>query len=389
MLMRIAFFTDMFFPQITGIAISVFELAKKLADRGHKVYIISPKYTGFSYSYPNITSIFCSSISLFYQSAKLALPLNPKLVQTLRRERIDVVHFHTLMTLGLNAILAAKLLKLPLVGTFHTLLMDKSYLKHIKLDYDVVEQLAWKFAKFMYNRCDVIVCPSKGIKVELKKRNWKPPVKIIPHGIDPAVFDNTKAHLVKARYNNDGKLLLFVGRIAYEKNIPHLLECFALILKKVGNVKLLIVGNGPQMAEVKEKIAHLNIQDKVILLGAMEHETLVKSGIYGACDLFVHASTTETGPLTVLEAQANGLVCVTVKSKAMKIIQNNVNGYVVDANDRQAFANAVVKLLTEKSAYSRMKRATVKNVRKYDQTLIARIWEKVYENAVRKKAENS
>ncbi len=387
--MRIAFFTDMFFPQITGIATSVFEIAKKLADRGHMIYIVSPKYTGFSYSYPNITPIFCPSVPLFYQNTKLAWPFNLKIMQMLRREKVDIVHFHTLMTLGLTAILAAKLLKLPIVGTFHSFIMDKSYLKHIKLDYNVVEQWAWNYAKLMYNKCDLIVCSSEGSSIELKKRRWKPPVRVIPLGLDLKIFDNTKAQLVRMKYGKNSKLLLFVGRIAYEKNIPYILECFSLVLKKVRNAKLLIIGDGPQMAEVKKKIAELEIGENVILLGVIEHEKLVKSGIYGACDVFVHASTTETGPMTVLEAQANGLVCVTVKSRAMKLIKNGVNGYLVEPGNKQAFADSVAKLLTEKSTYARMRENTLKIVKRYDSASIAGLWESVYEEVLRNKPRNS
>ena len=296
-----------------------------------------------------------------------------------------MVHFHTPTPLGLEGIVIAKLLRLPLIGTFHGYFMDKEYLKHVKLNYDFAERLMWRYSNFFYNKCNLIVCPSEGTKAELIARNCKRPVKVIPYGIDISVFDNTKAAILKKKYNKSGKLLLFVGRVAHEKNIPYLLECFALVLKKVGRAKLLIVGDGPQMAEVKRKIVSLGMQKKVVLLGSIEHEKLVKSGIYSACDMFVHASTTETGPMTVLEAQANGLVCVAVKSKAMKLIRNNVNGYLVEPGNRQAFANAVVKILTDKSTYSRMRKATLKKIQKYDQTRIASLWEKVYQDAVRKK----
>ncbi|MBI2144640.1 glycosyltransferase [Candidatus Woesearchaeota archaeon] len=385
--MRIAFFTEMFPPLVNGVAVSVAELAKKLADRGHTIYVFAPKYPGHSFSYPNIRLMPRRAISVpKYKNVKLALPFNPGIFRFIKKEKIGVVHFHTPTPLGLEGIVIAKLLRLPLIGSFHGYFMDKAYLKHVKLNYDFAERLAWKYSNFFYNTCNLVVCPSEGTKAELIARNCKKPVKVIPHGIDTAVFDNAKAALLKKDYNNCGKLLLFVGRIAHEKNILYLLECFALVLKKVGNAKLLIVGDGPQMADIKKKIVTLGMQGKVILLGEMEHEKLVKSGVYGACDVFVHASTTETGPMTVLEAQANGLVCVAVKSKAMKLIRNNVNGYIVDANDKQAFADAVVKLLTKKSVYSRMRKATLASIKKYDMNYIASLWEKTYADIVRNKA---
>ena len=385
--MRIAFFTEMFPPLVNGVAVSVAELAKKLADTGHVIYVFAPKYPGYSFSYPNIRLMPCPAISVpKYENLKLSLPFNLGIFKFIKNEKIELIHFHTPTPLGLEGIIIAKLLRLPLVGSFHGYFMDKEYLKHIKLNYDFAEGLVWKYSNFFYNKCNLIVCPSEGTKAELIARNCKKSVEVIPLGIDTGVFDNTKAAFLRKKYSEGGKLLLFVGRIAHEKNIPYLLECFALVIKKVGNAKLLIVGDGPQMAEVKKKIVTLCMQGKVIQLGAMEHEKLVKSGVYGACDVFVHASTTETGPMTVLEAQANGLVCVAVKSRAMRLIRNNVNGYIVEPNNKQAFADAAVKLLTEKSTYARMRKNTLKIIQRYDNARIAGLWEKVYRGVVRKKA---
>ncbi|MBI2141586.1 glycosyltransferase [Candidatus Woesearchaeota archaeon] len=385
--MRIAFFTEMFPPLVNGVAVSVAELAKKLADKGHVIYVFAPKYPRHSFSYPNIRLVPCPAISVpKYENLKLSLPFNLGIFKFIKSEKIELIHFHTPTPLGLEGIIIAKFFGLPLVGSFHGYFMDKEYLKHMKLNYDFAERLVWKYSNFFYNKCNLIVCPSEGTKAELIARNCKKSVKVIPYGTDAGVFDNTKAALLRKKYSEGGKLLLFVGRIAHEKNIPYLLECFALVVKKVGSAKLLIVGDGPQMAEVKRKVANLGLQEKVILLGAVEHEKLVKSGIYGACDVFVHASKTETGPLTVLEAQANGLVCVAVKSRAMKLIKSGVNGYLVEPENKQAFADAVVKLLTEKSTYARMRKNTLKMIQKYDNANIAGLWEKVYRGVVRKKA---
>lgn len=388
--MRIAFFTDAFLPQINGIAIFTVELAKKLADRGHKVYIFAPRFSAKeTFSYPNITVRRCLSITAFiYQDYRITAPVNPFIFNEVLKNRIELIHLQTSFTVGMHGILVAKLLDLPLIGSYHTFFADPHYLKHFRLNGKWLERMVWGLMRFQYNMCDLITCPSEGVKDELVRRDFKKPIEVIPLGIDTSVFDNRKAEDVKKNYNSKGKLLLFVGRIAHEKNIPYLLECFALVVRKEPTVKLVVVGDGPQFGEVKAKVNELGLGQKVILAGKIGHEELVKSGIYGACEIFVNASTTETGPLTVLEAQANGLVCVAVKSKAMKLIRNNVNGYLVDPSDKQAFAAAVVKLLTEKSTYSRMRKATLENIRKYDQANIAGIWEKLYEDVVRKKKDS-
>ncbi len=130
--------------------------------------------------------------------------------------------------------------------------------------------------------------------------------------------------------------------------------------------KLVIVGSGPQMPEVKAKTEMLGITKSVIFTGGIPHKKLVKSGIFGACDMFINASITETCPLTVLEAQANGLVCVGVEGHGMTLIKNNFNSYVVEPHDKQAFANAVIRLLTDKSLYKKMRIATLKEAKKYE-----------------------
>lgn len=383
--MRIAFFTDTFLPQLNGVVISVIGLAKKLADRGHEVYIVAPKFPGREqFSYRNITVLRRPSLpALIYEDFKFTLPFDPLLLKFIIDKKMDIIHFHTPIVLGLQAVLIAKILNLPLVGTFHTFFADPHYLKHIKLSNKVMERLAWKWSNSYYNRCDLVVCPSEGTRAELIAKKCKKPIKVIHHGIDLSVFDNTKSASVRKTYNGKGKLLLFVGRVAHEKNLPYLLECFALVLKKVPSAKLVIVGGGPQMPELKAKIRTLGISQKVILTGYIEHGKLVKSGIFGACDVFVTASTTETGPVSVLEAQANGLVCVSVKGKGMNLIKDGVNGYLVEPENKDAFAKAVVELLTNDAKYNRMKTATLREVKKYNLDRIIQVWEKTYREVIK------
>lgn len=378
--MQIAFFTDTFLPQQNGIVTNVVDTAKKLADRGHKVFIVAPEFADAApFNHTNVTlKRIISAPAFFYEGFKLSLPFSPSLFNFVIKNRVEVIHFHTPITLGMQAIIIAKLLNLPLVGTFHTFFAHPEYLKHIKLNHKIVENLAWRFSNSYYNRCDMVVCSSEATKSELIARKCTKPIRVIPLGIDFSAFRNDSASEIRSRYNKHGKLLLFVGRIAHEKNLPFLLECFARVLKKVPSVRLVIVGSGPQMPEVKAKVAALGITKSIIFTGVIPHEKLVKSGIFGACDVFVNASTTETGPLTVLEAQANGLVCVGLKGKGMDLIRSGVNGYVVDPHDKQAFANAVIRLLTDKSLYNKMRRATLKEAKKYELDNIIGMWEKTY-----------
>jgi 1,2-diacylglycerol 3-alpha-glucosyltransferase len=379
--MRIAIFTDSFIPQVNGVVTATINLAKGLADRGNKVYIIAPKYRKVKeFSYPNVRVKRVFSLpAFFYEDFRFTSFLSKSLVNYIRKEKIEMLHFQTPVTLGIQAIMVSRALGLPLVGTFHTFFTDSQYLKHIGLNSKIIQHLAWFYAKTCYNKCDLITCPSETTRKELLMHKIKKTVKVISNGIDTSIFDNSKCRSVRQNYNPEGKLLLFVGRVAHEKNILYLIDCFNLVLKKMPATKLLIVGDGPQRKDVRRKIKELGIQNNVIMLGRIEHKDLVKSSLFGACDLFVTASVTENQPMTVLEAQANGLVCVGINKRGMKdLVKNGFNGYLAETNKKGQFANAVARLLSDEKLHGRMKNNTLKGIKRHELSHVIKNWEREY-----------
>jgi 1,2-diacylglycerol 3-alpha-glucosyltransferase len=184
--MKIAIFTDTFVPQINGVVTFVSDISKELSDRGHKVYIICSKFNNCQeFNYPNVKVIRMGSIpAYFYEDFRFTLPLSWSLYKFLKKEKIDIIHFHTPITLGLQAILISKILKVPLIGTYHTNIADPNYLKHVKLNYKPIQKVSWKYNNYYYDQCDLITCPSEVTRQELKKNNFKKPIKTISNGIN-------------------------------------------------------------------------------------------------------------------------------------------------------------------------------------------------------------
>lgn len=385
--MKIVIFTDAFIPQYNGIVTTTISLVKGLADKGHKIYIIAPKYKNFKeFEYSNVKVIRVISIPAgFYPDFKLTNFFSPNIFRFLKKEKVDIIHFQTPLTLGIQAVILSKVLKVPLVGTYHTFIADEQYLKHIKLDYKKVKELAWKYSKLYYNRCDLITCPTEIAKKELLKNSFNEPIKAISNGIDPKIFDNSKSKQIKNKYNPNGNLLLFVGRIAHEKNVLYLLRCFKLIVRKMPETKLFLIGDGPQMKEVKRKIKQLDLSKNIILTGRIDHDKLAKSGIFGACDLFITASTTETQGITMLEAQANGIVSLGIDEGGTKdLIKNNYNGFLIENNNKEDFVDKVVLLLKDKKLYRKMKKNTLKEIKKHNMRNVIDIWEEEYKQLIYK-----
>ncbi len=383
--MKIAIFTDAFLPQTNGIVTATLDMARGLADRGHRIYIIAPKFRkAKEFTYPNVIVKRMSSLpALFYPNFKFTSFFSPSIIRFLMREKVDIIHFQTPLTIGLQGVLAAKILGIPLVGTFHTFFADKEYLKHAGLDFKIAERLAWNYSNAYYNKCDLITCPTQSARRELLKNRVRRKIVVISNGIDESIFENRGWKDVKKKYNPRGPILLFVGRIAYEKNIPYLLECFRLVVEKIPGCKLLMVGDGPQLKAINHLVDRMGLGNSVIMTGNIPHGTLVKSGIFKACDVFVTASKTETQGITMLEAQGNGLVSVALDARGTSdLIRNGRNGFLVRDGDRKEFSDRIVQLLTDKKLRGRMKRETMKEIKDHYLYNVLNEWEKEYRKLI-------
>lgn len=342
--MNIAIFADNFYPQINGVVISTIHLATGLAQKGHTIIIFAPRYKKIKYPafHKNISIITVPSIPApFYQHLKMTPVFNQKILRTIIREKIDIIHFHTPLTLGLQAVIIARILRIPLIGTFHTYFGHSLYLKHAKLDYKFMQHMAWDISNIYYNRCTLVTTPSQTTKRDLLENGCKIPIQVISNGIIQHKKNKTAYNKLHKKYHAK-YLLLFVGRLAHEKNIDILCKAMNRIVRENPKTKLLLVGDGPQQDELEKLIQTLDLQEHIILLGSIPHQALMSSGIYGACDLFVIASETETQGLCVLEALAHGTPAIGVQAGALpEIIINKKNGLTVPPQDPIAFAKAV------------------------------------------------
>ena len=156
-----------------------------------------------------------------------------------------------------------------------------------------------------------------------------------------------------------------------------------MVVKKIPNVILTIVGDGPQMKDFKKIIKKLNLEHNIKLIGGMEHKKLMKSPLFQENKVFITTSLTETQGLTLMEAQARGLVAVGVDANGTKdLIKNEYNGFLVKNNNKKEFANKVIRLLLNKKIYNSMRKNTLKEIKKQNISNIIYKWENVYRSAI-------
>lgn len=341
--MNIGLFTDSYPPYINGVSTSVYNLREALKKLGHTVYIVTVNDSIIKHEYDEKEKVLrIPGIPIGIYDYRLSEIYPISTVKAIKKWKLDVIHSHTEFGVGIFARILAKKFKIPLVHTYHTLYEDYThYITHNhfdKLSKKIVKDLTKVYC--VKTAKETIVPTEKIYKLFKEKYMITKNVSVIPSGIDIERFfeenvEHDKVEQIKEKYGitKDDFTIIFVGRLAQEKNIEFLLNAQQkLIEKRINNIKLLIVGDGPDKENYINITRKLNIFDKVIFTGKIEQDKI--QYYYQCADAFVTASNSETQGLTVIEAMAAGVVPICINDMAFidmlpkKSLFNNQKEYI-------------------------------------------------------------
>lgn len=392
--MKIAIFTDTFYPQVNGVVTSIVDLAKGMADKGHKVFIISPEENIVfeEFEYKNIEVLRLPAIDAsFYDGFKWSAIMHKPTFRKLRKENIDIVHFMTPITVSFFGILVGKLLRKPMIGTYHTFVSELTYIRQFFPRAGTgTQKIAWHYTNAFYNRAHLITTPTENARLELLKNRVRVEVEAVSNGIKLDCFDNSKASEIKEKYNPDGEIILYVGRIAPEKNMECLLSAFVSLCKTDNSTKMLVIGDGPSLNDCRDYVNKKGLSERVLFLGLIPNGELKTSGIFGACRMFVTASTTETQSITILESQANGIPAIGPNAKGIpNVINHNENGFLVEPNNYEQITEYMKILLTDDDLHAKFSKKSIESARLQDINKILDDWEKRYERVISEYSKSS
>lgn len=360
-MMRIGIFTDTYTPFINGVTTSVLMLKKSLEKKGHTVYIVTVNDCNLHYKTDDngkVLRIPGVPIGIYDYRLTGIYPL--KAIKTIKKWNLDVIHSQTEFGIGTFARIIAKQLNIPLVHTYHTMYED--YVHYITRGYfDRSSKRIVEYLTLFY--CDKtiseLVVPTKKA-YELFKDKYKVDrnVYIVPTGIDVEKFykeNNRKLDRDKFRESiglkKDDFVILFVGRIASEKNILFLLNSMKGLVEENQRIKLLVVGDGPDLDSYKDYCRKNDISNNVILVGKVPWDNIVS--YYLIADVFATASHTETQGLTVIEAMAAGLPVLAIKDESFTgTVIDNLNGFIF--RNRKEYKSGVLSLFNDKDLLNRM-----------------------------------
>ena len=340
--MRIGLFTDSYPPYINGVSTSVAMLKRALEKKGHIVYVVTVGNNAVKYDYneeERVVKVPGIPIGIYDYRISKIYPLS--MINTMKSWNLDVIHSHTEFGIGIFARLFAKQFNIPLVHTYHTLYEDYThYITHGYFDKSskkIVEYLTKFYCDKTAN--ELIVPTNKIYRLFKEKYEFTKNIHIIPTGIEVERFfaENVDKTLVQTLYKKLGFdkkdfIIISVGRLASEKNVEFLLKAHQKIIKKHNNIKLLIVGDGPDKETYEKMTKELKIEKNVIFNGKASWDEMPY--YYHCADIFATASTTETQGLTVIEAMAAGKVPICIKDEAfLGTITDELNGIIFNNED--------------------------------------------------------
>lgn len=359
--LRIALFSDSAFPVINGVSVSVDQLSRELRNRGHSVHLFAPAFWNHKDEDPH-TYRFMSLQTPITDGYPIALPPFAYWYPRFHQIQAEIIHTHTPWLCGLIGLQWGRLRGIPVVSTYHT-----HYDRYAHYVPAVPERLTrraiWNHTHRYYNRVDQILTPSESAKKWLLRHRVHKPISIVPTGIPVSTgYDRTELRRLHGIAPNQ-KIMLYVGRLAKEKNLETLLAAAKTVMQKVPEARLWIVGDGPHRDPCEELARQLGIANQVKFVGYVERDKV--NDYYALADVFTFASTTETQGLVVVEAMTHGLPPVVVKGGgASLVIEDGVNG-VICANHPDHLAQSILSLLTNDEFRERITQSAIESAEQY------------------------
>lgn len=326
--MKILITTDLYKPTINGVVNSVINLRRELIEKGHDVRILTLSQTFQSFELDGVSYIGSIGAGKVYPGARIKTAFASSTIQKLLDWRPDIIHSQCEFSTFSIAKKIAKTLDIPIVHTYHTVYEDYThyFLPNKKWGRLMVSYLSRRIV----NQANSVIAPTEKVSGILEGYGIKRNIHIAPSGINLKRFsiptDEDRINYLKKKLDIplNCHVLLFVGRLAKEKNIEELLRYHAKCFDK--NIMFLIVGDGPHRSALETEIKSLGIENSVRFAGMVSPDEICD--YYHLADLFISASRSETQGLTYIEALSAGLPALCHKDTCLEnVIINWENGW--------------------------------------------------------------
>lgn len=382
--MIIGIFTDTFYPEVNGVATSCLNLYQELQRRGHTVHVYAPKCKGWEEFQSDTVHYLESKQFILLKDRNVALPGMGTIRQALDMH-FDVVHTNSEFIVGFLGTYIARHTGCIRIHTYHTVWEDYTYYITHGIGDNTAKNFAKRYSEWWCDRFDRVIVPTAKTENLLRQYGVETPIDIIPSGMDLRRFAPEK-HSAEERAATraecgipEGKrVLLNIGRLAKEKNLEKILRVFPELHRRLPDVQLVIIGEGPLKQTLQEQAETLGVADSVSIVGAKPWEKIDR--YYAIGDVFVSASHSETQGLTYIEAAASGLcVCAVDDPCLLGVFRDGVSAVLSGDSDEQLLESL---MLSFSPVGGRIRRNAVEAARPYSTEQFAQRVESCYMTAL-------
>jgi 1,2-diacylglycerol 3-alpha-glucosyltransferase len=373
--LRVGFFTEIYRPVVNGVVASVDTLAEGLRSRGHQVYCFAPSMPGGTRSDGDVFRL--PSLPLPTATPyRLTLPLVGRRNVNNIIKRLGLIHVHSLFLTGWAGLRYARRYGMPIVYTYHTQL--EAYAHYVPFEPNATRFAAVQLTRTFGNLVDAVVVPTPAVARHLRDLGVEARIDVVPTGIDVERFGaGIRDDRLRSRFGvrGESRLVLFVSRLAREKNVDVLLR--ALADANDPSLVLVIAGDGPQREELERLAVDLHVSERVVFLGAVAGEDL--PDLYASADAFVFPSTSETQGLVQAEALAAGALVIAADTQPNRDVLGDAARIV--APDHRAFAHALreIPIIPDAAASRRAKSAARRFSATYQVDAIVELYQSLLE----------
>lgn len=380
--LRIAHFTNTYFPVMSGVVRSISTFRQAQEELGHTVFIFGQEAPNYQDKEPYIFRY--PSFNIPIRNYPATIPVSNHIDWVLPKLKLNVIHAHHPALMGNAAADKCDKLDIPLVFTHHTRYQE--YAQFMAMPDEMVKEIIeLQMANYM-QKCQHIVVPSESIKKMVESvYGIRERVTVIPTGIDLEPYQSVNGRSVRQQrgWTDDKKIIISVGRLAGEKNFDTLIKAFAIVAKAHDDIILALIGDGPDKGDLEKLAKKEGVGDRVDFLGRVPFEEMPNH--LKAADFFAFASITETQGLVTMEAMAADLPVIAVDATGTSDIVEDGKDGILTENNPESLAEGIDRVMADPDLAKRLLAGAKHKAQEFETIHVTRKMIAVYEQAIEDK----